>query len=165
MNYRKEFQIESLNWFAAMVVVGKAMSEAERQDLFDWEADNLDGCTVGTSDWPGWEKYVGPRPIFSDDERIKEESGYVYLVRAESGEYKIGRSKNVHARIRNFATLAPFDFELIHSFPAHIFWKAEKNLQNRFHSKRIKGEWYRLEQADVEAICRISAFEDGKFIE
>ena len=104
-------------------------------------------------------------PVFSDEARIKEGFGYIYLVRAESGEYKIGRSKNVSARMKNFATLAPFSFELIHTFPAHIFWKAERNLQNHFHDKRIKGEWYRLDQIDVEVICRISDFKDGEFIE
>ena len=165
MNYRQESRINMLNWYAAMFGAGKAMSEGEMQGLLDWEAENLDGCTVGTSDWPGWGKYIGPKPIYSDEARVKDEFGYVDLIRAESGEYKIGRSKDVSARMRNFATLAPFNFELIHTFPAHTFWKAERKLQNRYRDKRIKGEWYRLDQTDVEAVSRISRFKDGKLIE
>ena len=165
MNYRQEFRIGLVNWYAAMCGAGRAMSLAEQQDLLDWEAENLDGCTVGTSDWPGWEKYIGPKPVFSDEDRVKDEVGCVYLVRAEPGEYKIARSKNVSARMRNFATLAPFSFELIHTFPADIFWNAERNLQKRFRDKKIKDEWYDLDQADVEVILQVSGYIDSEFIE
>ncbi len=51
------------DWFAMMVGVAKAMPESERRELEEWERANLNGCTIGTSDWPGWEKYIGKPPI------------------------------------------------------------------------------------------------------
>jgi hypothetical protein len=90
MNRRETFQIELLNWFSAMVGAGKAMPAAEMRELLQWEAENLDGGSVATSDWPGWKKYVGERPSISDEDIANDRCGYVYLVRAESGEYKVG---------------------------------------------------------------------------
>jgi Meiotically up-regulated gene 113 len=163
MNSRETHEIELLCWFSKMVGAGAAMPEAEKRELLEWEARNLDGCTVGTSDWPGWKKYVGSRPVFSDEDRAKERFGYVYLVRAESGEHKIGRTKDVGARVRNFMTLAPFKFTLIHSFSADDCRMAERLLHKQFSPKRIKGEWFTLNQKDVTAISKLVKFADGKF--
>lgn len=41
----------------------RAMSPDLRVDLHAWEDANLDGSTVGTSDWPGWVDLIGPPPI------------------------------------------------------------------------------------------------------
>lgn len=164
MNRRERFQIELLNWFSAMVGAGKAMPQAEMRELLQWEAENLGGGAVGTSDWPGWKTYVGEMPVISDEDIAKDRFGYVYLVRAQSGEYKLGRSSDVKARMRNFATLAPFEFDLIHKFPADDCRKAEGILHKRFSEKRIKREWFDLDQPDVSTICELSGFVNGNFV-
>lgn len=38
------------------------MDEEEREELHRWEQEHLDGHSVATSDWPGWEKHVGKAP-------------------------------------------------------------------------------------------------------
>jgi hypothetical protein len=38
------------------------MSKKDRKALVDWEAANLDGKNVATSDWPGWEHLIGKKP-------------------------------------------------------------------------------------------------------
>lgn len=43
-----------MEWYRRMVEISNEMSPEERARLQAWERDNLDGCTVGTSDWPGW---------------------------------------------------------------------------------------------------------------
>jgi hypothetical protein len=58
-NYRFEY----VSYMAKMVGCGQAMPLREKRALQKWEEVNLDGCTVGTTDWPGWEKYIGPKPI------------------------------------------------------------------------------------------------------
>jgi hypothetical protein len=50
------------DYMAAMIGVYAAMSEREREELHAWEAENLDGGRTATSDWPGWQKYIGPPP-------------------------------------------------------------------------------------------------------
>lgn len=54
--------IDILGWFGAMYGCYQAMPAHEKTALLEWERTNLDGCTVGTSDWPGWEKYIGKCP-------------------------------------------------------------------------------------------------------
>ena len=38
------------------------MSAPERAELEAWERLHLDGATVSTSDWPGWERRIGKPP-------------------------------------------------------------------------------------------------------
>lgn len=58
----KQAQFEVVQWFAMMYGVAQAMPAAERAELEEWERRNIDGGRVATSDWPGWEKYIGPFP-------------------------------------------------------------------------------------------------------
>jgi hypothetical protein len=67
-----------LEWYGKMVEAHKALPEEKRQELDEWERTNLNGQTVGTSDWPGWEELIGRRPDVSAfarqnyrDERIR----------------------------------------------------------------------------------------------
>ncbi len=92
-------------------------------------------------------------------------SGYVYLVLADTGEYKIGYSSDVEKRIKVFSTQPPFDYTLTHTFPVDDMYGAEAILHTRFSQKRIKGEWFSLNDEDVKTIKQISEFKDGKFIE
>jgi len=34
------------------------MTDEEREALAQWERENLDGASVGTTDWPGWRAVV-----------------------------------------------------------------------------------------------------------
>jgi hypothetical protein len=56
-------QEELLTWYEKMSEAHDSMYEEDKQALAEWERENLDGSTVGTSDWPGWEKYIGKRPV------------------------------------------------------------------------------------------------------
>jgi 5-methylcytosine-specific restriction endonuclease McrA len=53
---------EALSYYTAMYGCFKAMPEHEKRALLEWERHNLDGCSVSTSDWPGWVKYIGHKP-------------------------------------------------------------------------------------------------------
>ncbi len=50
------------DYFGMMMGVYAAMPDEEKQKLLDWEKNNLGRSAVGTSDWPGWEKYIGKKP-------------------------------------------------------------------------------------------------------
>lgn len=63
----KRFRAALLDWYQEMNEVGKALSEADKTDLLNWEAENLDGHSIATSDWPRWQEFgVPPRPVPSD---------------------------------------------------------------------------------------------------
>jgi hypothetical protein len=59
---KKLYQQEMLEWYGMMVGAGAAMPEDEKLALQEWERTHKDGLTP-TSDWPGWEKYIGKKPV------------------------------------------------------------------------------------------------------
>src|SRR5271170_2792190 len=157
----------SLIWYGAMYGVYQAMPEKEKMDLHEWERENLDGCTIGTSDWPGWEKYIGKPPWKNPTPtKGKKKNGYVYLVSACTGEYKIGCSVNPDNRIKPFFVQPPFEYKIIHAFPADDMRQAEIALHNKFAHKRIRtnAEWFSLNNDNIDFIKSIIGFLASKFI-
>jgi hypothetical protein len=68
MNRRtKAFHARLLHWFAAMGRTLDGLPELERSDLWTWEKANIGPFKdLATSDWPGWQKYIGEKPVYSD---------------------------------------------------------------------------------------------------
>lgn len=65
---------DPMSWMAQMLTVYQMMTAEERAALHVWEREHLDGCQVGTGDWPGWERYIGPHPsAFSEPKPIKRQ--------------------------------------------------------------------------------------------
>lgn len=50
-----------LSYFEKMQVCYKMLSEEERRALHEWDRNRPAG--VGTSDWPGWARYIGISPL------------------------------------------------------------------------------------------------------
>lgn len=88
-----------------------------------------------------------------------DEPEYVYLVRAENGLHKIGRSKNLANRIKGLRSSSAVFCELIHSFRSLNSRAAERLLHDRFSASRKQGEWFGLEIADVVWIKGIADFQ------
>jgi len=85
----------------------------------------------------------------------KDAPGYVYLVRIETGLYKIGKAKNITSRLTPFGVSFPMKWELVHSFKSDNYSLAEASLHDRFSDKRDVGEWFRLLPEEVEEILSI----------
>lgn len=75
---------------------------------------------------------------------------YLYLIRDERNNLvKIGRSKNPSARERTLQSEMPL---------LSLFWKVEGfedeevKLHEIFSDKRIRGEWFQLDESDVDFI-------------
>lgn len=81
-------------------------------------------------------------------------AGFVYLVKSEHG-YKIGKSINVKARTQMFGVKLPFDIEVIHYSFFDDYSEAERSLHRRFQHKRLQGEWFDLNDQDIEAIKKL----------
>lgn len=79
--------------------------------------------------------------------------GYVYLIHGEGTGYcKIGRSKSVPSRMAQLAIQLPFRIDLIHTIACEGMVEIERALHRRFGSKRANGEWFQLDQKDIEWI-------------
>lgn len=85
--------------------------------------------------------------------------GFVYLVWADNNLHKIGKAKNVDARVTEFGIKLPVKTSLIHSFKSDHYDLAELFLHKKFEGKREHGEWFRLDQEDIDYICSI---QDGQ---
>jgi hypothetical protein len=143
-----------LEYCAAMIGCYSALPKIEQDELHAWESSHVDGSgNFGTSDWPGWEKYIGKFEPPRKQEAVT--FGYVYLVRSGTGHCKIGSSKNVATRIRQLQCANPENLVLLHQFPSVNAKEDELGLHKKFAQKRIRNEWFALTYEDIESICGI----------
>lgn len=66
MNKREQeaLQVEILMYYGAMMGCYAAMPELDKQALHEWERQRLSvDERRATSDWPGWERYIGKFPM------------------------------------------------------------------------------------------------------
>lgn len=50
-----------IDWCGDMIAAYRErMTDTDRAELTAWEAENLG--TLGTSDWPGWKKFISKKP-------------------------------------------------------------------------------------------------------
>lgn len=83
-------------------------------------------------------------------------TGFVYLIFC-MGYYKIGCAKSVQRRMKQFQEFLPEEIKIIHTIPTNDMHFAEARLHQRFDSKRVRGEWFRLTPEDVAFICEQKA--------
>lgn len=81
--------------------------------------------------------------------------GYVYIITSELGFYKIGKTKNITARMSQFKAM-PLKVELVHSIACEDEAKYEKELQEKFKDKCKSGEWFALDEKDIAELKTIS---------
>lgn len=76
----------------------------------------------------------------------------VYIIRVKGTDnYKIGVTKSLKTRIKQFQTASPFHFEIVYFIETSEYKTLEKDLHNYFSSTRNIGEWF--------------VFDDEKFLE
>ena len=96
------------------------------------------------------------RREFEKSNKKKQKEGYVYLVAADNGFHKIGKTINVTNRVNEFGVKLPMKTWLVHSFKSNQYDTAEKILHDTFSEKRSHGEWFALTAEDIEYIKSIT---------
>jgi hypothetical protein len=89
-----------------------------------------------------------------DPETKDTKYGFVYLVRGHPGEYKIGRTNLVDRRLSELGATSSIEQTLIHEIKTDDPAGIESYWHRRFQDKRMKGEWFNLNPADVKAFTR-----------
>lgn len=85
---------------------------------------------------------------------ITSEHGYVYFVCSEYG-YKIGCAKDYKSRVKSLGTIMPFDYDVTHVIECVNYQELERILHKAFESKRIKGEWFKIDNDDMKDVQKI----------
>lgn len=88
----------------------------------------------------------------SKSRTINQYGSYVYLIHSDHG-VKIGKSKTPRNRIKNVSTQMPFNVKKTESFKVNHMSNCEKYLHDYFKEKRLNGEWFDLNNKDIE-FCR-----------
>jgi len=87
----------------------------------------------------------------------KGTKGVVYLLKIKGeSKYKIGVSSNFKKRYNQLASKMPYKLLIVHKINSNNMYHLEKELHNRFKNKKIKGEWFNLEEKDIKYICSIN---------
>jgi len=77
------------------------------------------------------------------------EAGYIYLLVAPTGQSKIGFTRNLKNRLTQFRNVFPgIDFH--HVVKTDDMRYTEKQLHKRFSDKSVGGEWFSLDDADID---------------
>ena len=92
-----------------------------------------------------------PRAAMKDTRTYIPINGYVYVIRSQYG-FKIGKTVNIKSRTRLFEVKLPFPITVEHYAWFEDYSQAERMFHDMFESKRLEGEWFDLDQADVAKI-------------
>lgn len=96
-----------------------------------------------------------PKLVDDKDQR----PGYIYIIKAEMGQYKIGRTKNIPNRMNFFGIKLPFNFELILTIPVIDMYKAESLIHELCADIKVNGEWFNLDRRLNYLIDRFSEYD------
>jgi hypothetical protein len=87
--------------------------------------------------------------------------GYVYIIAEPSGTFKIGKTSNLEQRIKTHGVKLPYkDVKYLHTFPCLDMSKTEAALHDMYKWQRLNGEWFLLNQSQLDAIRGLSYCDD-----
>lgn len=94
---------------------------------------------------------VDDRSLISN-KQIRQQACFVYLVRAENGLVKIGKTSDMERRFKTLDTMCPVDLEIVGCISSELADELEDKLHAEFDDVRVKGEWFALSLDNIESI-------------
>ena len=107
------------------------------------------GLNIAAENENTWLRWAHPPP--RGPAMRKPRPGYVYLFRDKAGLCKIGCSANPKQRARNISQ-PNYSIDIVCAIWAEDMAALEQSLHKRFAEKRVKGEWFELNEDDIEYI-------------
>jgi hypothetical protein len=90
---------------------------------------------------------------------MKPRPGFVYVLRSSTGAYKIGLARNPQNRLETFTVKLPFEVEYDTLIKTDDMRRLEAELHTRYSHKRINGEWFALDAADLAELRQMGGTE------
>ena len=87
--------------------------------------------------------------------------GFIYLIKASNGLYKIGLASNVHKRVSELKAMSPILIFLEHVITTDCMLNVESALHYKFRSCRHHGEWFSLKQSQVDWIKSLDSYNNS----
>jgi hypothetical protein len=132
---------------------GSAMNTTEIHDLIGDLTDLLHNTdTAGIEEYnERREKRLALKRHLLGTKERSSKTGFVYVAEGLKSQYKIGLSSDPDTRIKEYTKL-PFEVKLVYLIKTFDMDLLEKHLHDAFVDKRIRGEWFSLEDADLKWI-------------
>lgn len=74
---------------------------------------------------------------------------YVYVVVSSNGLFKLGLTSQVRQRVAQLKSSSPVECELLAVLKSKNADDLEKSLHSKYHSLRVRGEWFALSKKDL----------------
>lgn len=148
-----EVEIDGMAGMAFSFIKAQMERDGQKYDKFlDKQKENgaKGGRPKGTVDVISYSGKVVPREVHSD-------SHFLYLMKdTQNNEYKIGETKNLYKRRQTIkrptSDLLIIDFIITDGYSCQ---QAEKNIIQIFSDSRISGDWFDLQQNQVEDMLNL----------
>jgi hypothetical protein len=101
------------------------------------------------------EKRLLEEAIQAKNRQPQRQASFVYLILAENGLIKIGKSNDVYGRLKSLDTSSPLKLSLLFYIETMNADELEDALHGIYDDKRIKGEWFSLSDEDVKEIMEL----------
>lgn len=83
-------------------------------------------------------------------------SGFIYLIQVKDAtRYKIGLSIHPNKRLTKLSNSSPYEMVIVHTVAVENMTRAERFLHEKYKEKRVRGEWFELNQSEVAEICSL----------
>lgn len=84
--------------------------------------------------------------------------GWVYFVQDKQGYTKIGQSKDLVTRIKTLSVVLPYDLVCALAIYSSDYKVQEREFHDLFKEKRVRGEWFTLDDEDIDYLVSDSGF-------
>ncbi len=85
------------------------------------------------------------------NKKERKKSGFLYLVKDNASNLiKIGITTNYKSRLKQLNRMVPHGIIPVAIYPAENYEVLEKDVHERYKDKRVNGEWFDFDNADVE---------------
>ena len=109
----------------------------------------------------GWTRNVvihEKSTILLEKDELIHRAGFIYIIyfddSANQRYYKIGMSQTFHARFADHQCSSPFKIYVACAYFVGNMRQEERALHLTFASKRVRGEWFSLDQQDLYDIAQ-----------